>query len=430
MSHYLDYTDSAFVYAGKSYPHVPLLIGPDHSFVEPVCAYFRHLILREHLEVTSTKTYAEYILHFWKFLATERVPFDQCDDALLIRWFNRQTRDGVGAGTMRARCDTVFDFYIWLEVCGHIRHFVRVPGFNDSEKFVPQLSARPVGNHAKSRRTSKYGIVSGVRPKDRPSVRQPTPSAADITDLYIEASKGGASLYERNSLLIDWYVQTGVRRLEWRALSVQGIPGWNLIDTQTSKNEAHELQLVVTKGKNFRHISVLPELLAKTREYIEVPRADIVARFKKKHPGTYVQPEEIFLSNKTGLPLNLTSISNMLTQWFSAAGVKGHGHRLRAVFLTNLCEAELSAEEAKVAAFPGSKIDFELVLMKVAERAGHKNVESLRSYLNLVRKRRGRRRELVDPVTLQQQVTARKQELDVIEKKLALRKAELNCFNN
>lgn len=63
-------------------------------------------------------------------------------------------------------------------------------------------------------------------------------------------------------------------------------------------------------------------------------------------------------------------------------------------------------------------IDYELVLLKVAERAGHAHVDSLRSYLTLARKRRIRRGTEADPVTLQQQISALKQELAVLEARI------------
>lgn len=430
MSFHLEFTDKGFVFAGKSYPSVPLLVSSDYLFVAPVCSYLRYLITHEQLAITSAVTYAEYIRHFWNFLEKENLKYDEIGDSDLLRWFNRQDVKNVGRLTQSARCDVIFDMYIWFEQNQFTHQIVRVPGYNDRDEFIPRLTARPVRHNAAVRRISKFGIVSAVRPRASASKRQPTPTVADITELYIAANVSDSSINERNNLLIDWYLQAGLRRLEWVALKVDSIPSWKIIDELLARNEAYELELTITKGSKSRRVSILPELLGKTREYIETSRSSVVDRFSKKSEGTYSEPKEIFLSNKTGKAMNLTAVSNLLTSWFKAAGVDGHGHRLRAVFLTNLFEAELSAEESRISLNPGTKlaIDYELILLKVAERAGHMNIESLRPYLALVRKRRGRIPGKVDAVTLQQQVTARQQELAVLEQKIALRKAELGTM--
>ena len=125
--------------------------------------------------------------------------------------------------------------------------------------------------------------------------------------------------------------------------------------------------------------------------------------------------------------MDLTSITNMLTQWFKSAKVEGHGHRLRAAYLTNLFEAELRAEESRITAHPGTKmaIDYELILRKVAERAGHAHLDSLRSYLTLAKKRRARADGATDFVTLQQQLDAKRQELAILDRRVSAYRAEL-----
>lgn len=89
-------------------------------------------------------------------------------------------------------------------------------------------------------------------------------------------------------------------------------------------------------------------------------------------------------------------------------------------------EAEIAAEELRIAANPNTKIqiDYELILLKVAERAGHANIDSLRPYLTLARKRRSRG-ESADFVTLQQRVDALKQQLIVLENRVKHRKVDL-----
>ena len=350
----------------------------------------------------------------------------------MLRWLNSQENHGVSAQTRCDRCDAVFALYVWLEWNGYIQNSIRIPGWNDSEKFVPRLTSVPAKNLTGAWRSSSFGFVSAVRPRTPGSSIQATPNAEDLTKIYIAADRGeNLGLITRNHLLIDWYSQVGVRRHEWCLLTVGQIPSWDEIFALQQRNEAHELLLFKTKGGRVRHVGVLPELLEKTQEYIDGPRAAIVARFKTTKKVAYKEPAEVFLSEKTGQPLTLTAITNMLTAWFKTACVPGHGHRLRATYLTNLFEAELAAEEARIAAHPGTKacIDYELILRKVAERAGHADIESLRPYLTLARKRRLRENDLADPVTLQQQIDAKKQELALLEHRIRKTRAELTLVS-
>ena len=103
-----------------------------------------------------------------------------------------------------------------------------------------------------------------------------------------------------------------------------------------------------------------------------------------------------------------------------AAGVKAWGHRIRATFLTELVEAELRAAEAAMASAGNSKqnIDWELILLKVAERAGHRNPDALRNYVTLVRKRRDKRKGVDTCVTLEQRERYAKARLELAQRQL------------
>jgi integrase len=428
MSCHLEFTGNSFIFAKKSYPGIPLLVDSKNRFVAPVCDYLRHLVTHGQLKTSSVSTYAFYLLHFWRFHYKEGWDFASVSDKDILVWLHQQERDGVSPQTQAARCDAVFDLFVWLEANEYVHQSVCIPGLNDNERFIPKLSSVASKGSTQNKRASRYGLCCAVRPRASKGTHQPTPTADAVTDIYIAADNiENPGLTDRNHLLIDWYVQVGLRRMEWAALTLVQIPQWSTIDKLRNADEAHELRLSTTKGGRVRYVGVLPELLEKTLEYIEGPRAQVVARFKLNNPTTYKEPDEIFLSTMTGTALDLTSISNLLTGWFKATGVKGHGHRLRATYLTNLFDAELNAEESRIIANPGTKmsIDYELILRKVAERAGHADLNSLRAYLTLARKRRSRSEGQDDLVTLEQQVNARKQELALLDHRINQRRDAL-----
>lgn len=425
------YTDDRFVFAGKSYPGVPLLLDSNNHFVQTVCDYLRNLVLFEHEEISTVKTYAEYLQLFWAFLCKEKISYDQVNDVHLLSWINQQRKRGNMSYVIAARCDAVFGLYYWMEKHARIQRAIRIPGFNDQTPFEPLISSR-AARPTRFRR-SRHGIVMAVRPKRNDSGGiQPTPSADDITKLYaVSDNDQNLDLTERNHLLIDWIYQTGVRRKEFGNLTVDQIPEWSVIDGLRAKGHAYELRLTMTKGGSPRHIAVLPQLLEHTREWIEGPRADIVKRFKKAKP-TYREPREVFISSKTGLALNLTSISNLFKSFFSAAGVRGTGHRIRASFLTNLLHAEVEAALANLTSNGGTArdIDWELIIRKVAERAGHRHVESLRSYVTLLKKRYNRLSGQDDLVTIEMLLNIRSQELARLDSRIAQREYELQQYGS
>jgi site-specific recombinase XerD len=422
----LVYTDERFVHAKRSYAGVPLLVDADDHFVDPVCDYLRARVVYGGLNVSSARTYAEHILHFWSYLQSRELPYDEVNDEALLEWFN--TQKGATDATRGARCNAVFDLYVWLEREGYVHRMVRIPGFNDDEPFRPQLSSRPARIGSQRHNGSKLGIVSALRPRQQSTAPLPTPDTDDIGRLHAAVDRAAnLDVAERNHLLLDWYLQAGVRRMEWRSLTLAQVPPWDVIDAAAASMHAIEIALMTTKGGRPRHAGALPELLERTREYIEGPRRQLVERFKRKLGNAYREPDEVFLSNKTGAPMEPKAISNLLKPLFEQAQVEGHGHRLRATYLTRLFEAELMMEQARAATHSGSKhpVDFELVLRRVAERAGHRHIDSLRPYLTLARKRLARQPGSEKLLTVQQLLDAKLAELAHTEALLQQKKSGL-----
>ena len=178
----LEFTDDRFIFAGRSYQGVPLLVDSENRFVVPVCDYLRNLVTHDRLKTSSAKTYAEYILHFWNYLDGKTLDYRDISDKNLIEWLNKQERAGVSRMTQAARCDAVFALYVWLESNGYVQHMVRIPGFNDNERFYPKLMSVVVKSSPSHRRASKHGIACAVRPRAVASV-QATPTASDLTSI-------------------------------------------------------------------------------------------------------------------------------------------------------------------------------------------------------------------------------------------------------
>ncbi|HCB74723.1 MAG TPA: hypothetical protein DEP91_00870 [Sphingomonas bacterium] len=122
-------------------------------------------------------------------------------------------------------------------------------------------------------------------------------------------------------------------------------------------------------------------------DFIEVGRADIVSLCKAKIVD-YHEPDEVFISTRTGLVLHPDSVTSLGAKAFNSAGITNANiHRLRArkavEVVETLVEAVFSGEMI------GSQTSWiETILTLAAERMGHMSPESLRPYLNYVLKRR------------------------------------------
>jgi integrase len=201
----------------------------------------------------------------------------------LKEWLDEQNDAETCVQTQNQRLDAVFLFYIWMEVNGYVLHSVRVPGVNDHERFTPRLNSRPAKKSTYGRRPSRYGIVSDLRKivKDRGML--PTPDELQMTELYAACTRlFKLDSAERNQLMLQWYQQTGLRRLEWRALKIEQLPSRKQVEEHRQNFTSLQLRLTKTKGGNTQWVRVLGGLVEQTYEYIDGERASIVKRFRKR----------------------------------------------------------------------------------------------------------------------------------------------------
>jgi hypothetical protein len=388
-------------FAGKVLT-LPILRDARGHYLNEANEWLHEQIQLNRILPTSGKAYAEHLASLFTFI--EGVPggLNSFCDYDLLTWMNEQDERGLARQTIQARRDAAFRFFMWLCDYGQ-PDLIRLPGREYPRDFVPRLSSRLI----RTRRSGRIyeSFVSGVGVPGRTSQRLPTPTTNDVAKLRVvsEEEFPDRTASEWHQAVLSWMHDLALRRKEFRALTLAQIPDESRIDELILGGEVHMLTLSETKGGSPRSVGVLPSLLQATRDYIDGPRREIVNRFKAKHVN-YVEPKEVFLSSKTGLPFCLRSISNLLTSLFRSAGVAGHGHRIRATSLTNLFNAEYEAHVAAYNSKPAALrkgIDFEAILLRVAERAGHKDPETLRPYLSVLKKRYEREQGLEGAVNME-----------------------------
>ena len=369
-------TESDCVINGSAYPGIPVFFD-EHGVVEAISDYMVHLVYQQRKPSTTARTYAMHLQKFLKYIAAVGVSWTDVTDAVLIAWRDRQLdQQGLARSTVSHYLSTVFDFYRWAEQTSRVRYVVNLHAGvdarpSDGEGPTYQISAFP------ARRPGRF--YWPYLPKAGGEGVRHTPTNEEIERIHaaVFATKTG----QRDSLLLSFYEECVFRRSEALAIKVSDIPSWEEIDDAQSNDTVFSLS-VLGKGSRPRSVDVLPELMARAREHIEEGRLAVVRRARRRAPG-YCEPDSLFLADTTGAPLTKDYMSRRISDLMRAVQIENaSGHRLRARGLTARVEAHDGQDPS------GRPLPAEQVLWKVAEAAGHRNWESLRPYLNMVRSTR------------------------------------------
>lgn len=368
---------------------IPTLVWPD-GIDEDASDWFRYLALDLQTAPGSVREYAKILRPFLRFCRERKRHWKSVDDAFLTIWREHQRNVlQVGASRINTCLQVIFSFYKWSEETRRIRFHVGI--YNRSE--LPEIlqdvrfpiSAKQ--QFGKGRKGKIFGVWTTpltLRTTGKSSRMRHTPTEEEIRDIHehvVEREMG-----ERNSLMFSWQEEAGPRRFEINSLKKSQMPTLDQLSELIDNDEAWVID-ITRKGQKVGEIRALPDLLIRTIDHIENGRRAIV----DKHRGTigYREPDEVFLSSRTGMPMHLDSVTSMGRDAFRAAGISNSSpHRLRARFAVNTIEALLDAvfgDDLKI----GSASNWvETILVKAAEQMGHGSPESLRPYLTYVLNRR------------------------------------------
>jgi integrase len=275
-------------------------------------------------------------------------------------------------------------------------------------KFVANAKGFPL--HSTSPFFGDEPAVSFPRSTLRRSPGRPTPSVEEaerIADILAENSDPYLSV--RDFLLCQWKIQVGLRDQGLQrmtlaclqhALHDEGIllAGGNTIATLSKIPEQqqevfrrlHELAdkgrtylilEVIEKGQKPRKVPVPITLMIMTLEFVWNERAELIDD-RRNSWTERSSAGSLWLSKKTGSAISAQAIGRLLKEAFKQGGVSGSGHRLRALFANNLVRRLYL--EAR--ALRGEGWDASSVLFEAAEILGHNHIETMRPYLNRVRR--------------------------------------------
>ena len=366
-------TDSRCEINGISYADIPIFFD-DNGIIWPLSDYMISLVYQCRKPASTVETYAYYLQKFLKHINEQEINWSDVTDRDLIRWRDQMIDiECLRRATVFACLLKVFHFYQWAEESGILKYAVAT--YDECNKASCSCHNRIYQISAVRRGRSNY-YTWPYLPNINQQANRHTPVNEEIEMLHVEAFK--SSTGQRDSLLLSFYEELCLRRMEALSITVKDIPSWDEIEEYIESDKVFTLT-ILGKGNKVRPVPVLPELMVRAREYIEGQRRVVIKRAKSRN-STFKPPDDLFLGATTALPLTKEYVSRHISELMKSIDIKrASGHRLRASGLTAMVKAYDGVDEK------GVPHPAEQVLWKTADFSGHANPSSLRPYLNIAR---------------------------------------------
>ena len=366
-------TDSRCEINGISYAGIPIFFDDD-GVIRRLSDYMIFLIYQCRKPASTVETYAYYLQKFFKHINELEINWSDVTDRDLIRWRDQMIDiEALRASTVFACLLKVFHFYQWAEESGILKYAVAT--YDECNEQSCSCHDRIYQISAVKKGRSNY-YTWPYLPNVNQQANKHTPVNEEIEKLH--AAAFNSSTGQRDSLLLSFYEELCLRRMEALSVTIKDIPSWDEIEEYIESDKLFTLT-ILGKRNRVRHVPVLPELMVRAREYIEEQRKVAIKRAKSRN-STFKPPNDLFLSATTALPLTKEYVSRHVSGLMKSIDIKrASGHRLRASGLTALAEAYDGIDET------GRPFSAEQVLWKVADHAGHANPSSLQPYLNIAR---------------------------------------------
>jgi integrase len=262
------------------------------------------LDLHRSVAVSSLKLYATHLVDFLAQLEVDGLNLDDVTDEWLIAYknslLNRENSSGIRNSSNYASqvLRTVVHYLYWLEQNKFVRNIV---GETKHHKVRIQASERGIKHPLTKNGAGSSKSIVTPRKEWIETVKTYGPEREDLT--------------ERFELMIDWGMSAGLRAHEICALTISQLPVRETAVNALKEGRKVYVKLTVTKGSKVDNIPISPLLLIRTWDYIELYRPDITEWFSKKSKSEYEvyrEPDEIFLSSKTGKAVTSRSFSNSI----------------------------------------------------------------------------------------------------------------------
>lgn len=349
------------------YPNIPIFFDLN-GIIIPVSEFLVYKSINDTDASSSVETYAYILQKFLKYIegekGCEKVMWNKVTDSHLFEWRDGMEKNDYSTNYIIDCLSVVFSFYKWAEINKHLKNHVAI--YDDSDR---EYAISAVKN------TKKNSWVWPYYPSSTKKFKN-TPTNDELEKIHHIALGMSNTVGVRDTLLMSIY-ERSARRFEALQITIDDIPSWDNIEEALLEDKIFKIK-ITGKGKVVRDIEFLPETMQLAREYIDRERQKIVDSVKKRNPE-FIEPRDLFIGNNSGTPLNKQYISRRISTIMKKAGVDASGHRIRAKGLTDIVYG-YDGYDAN-----GKPYSSDDVLIRAAEKAGHKDKSSLRDYLALSR---------------------------------------------
>lgn len=305
----------------------PILVDTRMQLIEPanLFLFFVGVLPGRSRSGNTLRTYAEALYDWFQCLEQNGIDWNHISANELLAYRDRMldnpsphTRRPFSIRTINQRIRTICRFYDW---CVSRNLLVEAP-FSFEEVQVTQSSRTCPLAHLDRR----PGIVMANHLTLRSS--ETLPRAVPIVDLQ----KILRHLSDRDRLMAELAVCTGMRRMEIVGMTHHQIPSGYLVDETDSR--LVKVKITITKGNCPRNIYLPVPLLDRLNQYIDEERHVILSQVKKafmQRGQSYQLPSALFVTNQ-GKAITNTRISKNWKAACHRAGLGYDFHGLRHTF--------------------------------------------------------------------------------------------------
>lgn len=404
---------------GQPWSGIPTLVWSE-GIDEAASDWFREIVVRRGVAISTAHEYANILRPFLRFCRQRKRAWQTIDDEFLVVWREHlRCGEGLSIARVNASLKTIFAFYQWAEEAKRIRFQV---GIYVEDELPAALSNVVFPISAKRVFTKgRHGRVFGnwttpltLKDPEKGRMRH-TPTEDEIRSLHEVAAERRHG--ERDSLMLSYAEEAGPRRAEILKVGKSQMPTRDQLSDLIERDEPWVV-MIKRKGGTTKPIYLQPDLIIRTLDFIEFERREIVSRCHASIVG-YREPDGIFLSSTTGMPLHPDSVSTISRRVFGRAGVKNSSiHRLRARHAVRIIETLVDAIFEGELIGPESN-SAETILTKAAEMMGHAHPQSLRPYLTYVLNRRIQTADATKVSKLEGRIRQLKLQVDTFARRLS-----------
>lgn len=340
----------------------------------------------------TLRTYANQIIHLVRFCFRNETSFSQLTDATFTLFIRGLQAERNAYGELKRSNNQIISI---AQRCLQFLQFVSL--FHDLDNFIGQdkknairIKIKKYSINIAGQTKKKYAEVlmhSSIPTPDAVKRKLPVSNESALKVWNFIQNQGCYEKRVRDIALYQCMEQLGARVTELHLITVEDVNQ----ALKLSTNPSIKLTNLKRKDQNSaRSLPITAALLTDINQYTKV-RRKVLKRTQKAAKSKGLKPIDdhgyLFISLTTGKPLQSSTLSTYLNQWKKKLGIRGelHPHLYRHAFITNkLKELILQHKELNSADdFKKHFLNSESFKLELQQWTGHKNIQSLDTYINL-----------------------------------------------